>query len=126
MMQAMGGQEAWSSAHFVRFDFKVTAGGKMAVNNAHLWDRKDGRYRIERMPKDGKREVILFTIAGYERDKQGPAYLDGKKLEGDEAKKSLEGGYASYINDSWWLATPWKWTLWTMLTSLIPPIYSAA
>jgi len=110
MMQAMGGQDAWNSAHFVRFDFKVTVGGKMMVDNAHLWDRKDGRYRIEQMPKDGKREVVLFNIADYERDKQGSAYLDGKKLEGDEAKKSLEAGYASYINDTWWLAMPWKWT----------------
>jgi len=110
MMQAMGGQEAWNAAHIVRFDFKVTAGGKVVADNAHLWDRKDGRYRIERMPKDGKREVVLLTIADYERDKQGSAYLDGKKLEGDEAKKALEAGYASYINDSWWLAMPWKWT----------------
>ena len=109
MMQAMGGEEAWNSAHIVRFDFKFTANGKMVANNAHLWDRTDGRYRIERMPKDGKREVILFNIADYERDKQGSAYLDGKKLEGDAAKKSLEAGYASYINDTWWLAMPWKW-----------------
>jgi len=109
MMQAMGGVEAWNSARIVSFDFKVTVNGTMVANNAHLWDRKGGRYRIERMPKDGKREVILFNIADYERDKQGSAYLDGKKLEGDAAKKSLEAGYASYINDTWWLAMPWKW-----------------
>jgi len=110
MMQAMGGQEAWNSVHFVRFDFKFTSEGKVVRDNAHLWDRKDGRYRLERMPKDGKREIVLFDIGGYERNKQGSAYVDGKKLEGDAAKKSLEEAYASYINDTWWLAMPWKWT----------------
>ncbi len=109
MMQAMGGEEAWNSAHFVRFDFKVKVGGKMEEDNAHLWDRKAGRYRIERMAKSGKREVILFRIADYQRNKQGSAYLGGKKLEGEAARKALEGAYASYINDMWWLAMPWKW-----------------
>jgi len=110
MLKAMGGEDAWKAAHFVRFDFKVKENGKLVENNAHLWDRKDGRYRIERMPKDGKREVILFSIGDYERDKSGSAYLGGKKLEGDAAKKSLEDAYASYINDMWWLAMPWKWS----------------
>jgi hypothetical protein len=110
MVKAMGGKDAWKAAHFVRFDFKVKAGVKMEEDNAHLWDRKDGRYRIERMPnKDGQREVVLFSIAQYERDKQGSAYLDGRKLEAEAARKSLEDGYASYINDMWWLAMPWKW-----------------
>ncbi len=109
MVQAMGGEDAWNAVHFVRFDFKVTAGGKVMVNNAHLWDRKDGRCRIERVLKGGEHEVDLFSIADYERDKSGSAYLDGKKLEGDQARKLLEGAYSSYINDTWWLCMPWKW-----------------
>ena len=39
MMQAMGGQDAWMRAHFVRFDFRVTAGGKVVVDRSHLWDK---------------------------------------------------------------------------------------
>ena len=109
MMQAMGGEDAWNAAHFVRFDFKVIAGGKMVANNHHLWDRKDGRYRLETTTKDGKHEVALFNIGAYESNKEGLAYLDGKILNGDAAKKSLEDAYGSYINDSWWLCMPWKW-----------------
>jgi len=109
MMKAMGGEEAWNSAHFVRFDFKVKEGGKLVEDNAHLWDRKDGRYRFEHATKDGKRLVVLFRIADYERDKAGEAYLDGKKLEGDAARKAVDDAYGSYINDSWWLCMPWKW-----------------
>ena len=109
MMAAMGGEDAWNAAHFVRFDFKVKAGGKLVADNAHLWDRKDGRYRLERTTKDGKREVALFSIGPYEQSKEGRAYLDGKALEGEPARKSLEDAYASYINDTWWLCMPWKW-----------------
>ena len=109
MMKAMGGEEAWNSAHFVRFDFKVKEGGKLVEDNAHLWDRKDGRYRFEHATKNGKRQVVLFKIAVYERNKEGDAYLDGKKLEGDAGRKAVDDAYASYINDSWWLCMPWKW-----------------
>ncbi len=109
MMEAMGGEAAWNSVQFVRFDFKVKVGGKWVENNAHLWDRKNGRYRLERKTKEGKQEVVLFKIGDYQRDKSGAAYLDGKKLESGPAKKNLEDAYASYINDMWWLAMPWKW-----------------
>jgi hypothetical protein len=109
MVQAMGGEDAWNATHFVRFDFKLNAGGTLKQDNAHLWDRKDGRYRIERRLKGAKHEVDLFNIAEYERDKSGAVYVDGKKLEGDQARKLLEGAYRSYINDTWWLCMPWKW-----------------
>jgi hypothetical protein len=109
MMQAMGGESAWQAAHFVRFNFKVTVGGKVVEDNHHLWDRKEGRYRIDRMPRDGKEQVILFKIGDYQRDKSGAAYVNGQKLEGATAQKAVDDGYASYINDTWWLAMPWKW-----------------
>ena len=109
MMQAMGGEDAWNAVHFVRFDFKINAGGTLKQDNAHLWDRKDGRYRIERTLKDGKHEVDLFSMADYERDKSGSVYVNGKKLEGDEARELLADAYRSYINDTWWLCMPWKW-----------------
>lgn len=109
MMEAMGGEEAWKGAPFVRFDFKVTANGKAVADNLHLWDRKGGRYRLERMPKDGKQEVILFNVGTYESNKEGSAYVNGKKSEGETARKAVDSAYASYINDMWWLAMPWKW-----------------
>ena len=71
-------RKAWNAVHFVRFDFKINA-GNLKFDNAHLWDRKDGRYRIERT---GKQEVDLFTIADYERDKSGSVYVNGKNARG--------------------------------------------
>jgi hypothetical protein len=105
MMQAMGGENGWNSAHFVRFDFDVTKGGKTLVDRKHLWDKFTGRYRLETKTKDGKSEVVLFNTG----TKDGSVYVDGKKLEGAEAKKALDDAYGAFINDMYWLAEPWKW-----------------
>jgi len=98
--KAMGGQEAWNAARFVRFDFKVNIGGETKVDRSHLWDKQTGRYRL-----DQKTRVVLMNLA----NKQGTVYVDGKKLEGPDAAKAVEGAYGAYINDFYWLAMPWKW-----------------
>jgi hypothetical protein len=109
MMNAMGGEDAWNAAHFVRFEFRVRAKGKVKADNFHLWDKKDGRYRLERVVPPGRHEVDLFNIGDYQNYKKGEAYVNGKKLEGEAAAKALKAAYASYINDTWWLCMPWKW-----------------
>jgi hypothetical protein len=109
MMKALGGEAAWDAVHFIRFEFKVRVKGKVVEDNFHLWDRNDGRYRIERDVPAGRHEVDLFNIGEYQSNKTGEAYLNGKKLEGAAAEKTLAGAYASYINDTWWLCMPWKW-----------------
>jgi hypothetical protein len=100
MMRAMGGQDAWNAVHYLRFDFKVVAGGETKASRSHLWDKQTGRYRLEQGNK-----VVLMNLA----DKQGAVYVDGKKLEGADAVKALEATYGAYINDFYWLAMPWKW-----------------
>src|SRR5437868_8107998 len=98
MQQAMGGMDAWNAARFVRFDFKVTIGGEKKADRSHLWDKQTGRYRLEQ-----KDTVVLMNMA----DRQGSAYAAGKRLDGPEAAKALEGAYKTYINDFYWLAMPW-------------------
>src|SRR5258708_38199039 len=84
MQQAMGGPDAWNAAHCVRFDFKVSIGGETKADRSHLWDKQTGRYRFEQ-----KNQVVLMNLA----DKQGTAYLDGKKMEGPGAAKAIDGAY---------------------------------
>ncbi len=105
MMKAMGGQNAWNAARFVRYDFKVTAGGKTAVDRSHLWDKHTGRYRLEQKNKIGESEVVLFNTA----TKQGAVFINHKKIDGDEAAGALKDAYGAFINDMYWLAMPWKW-----------------
>ena len=80
MMQAMGGQDAWNAARYLRFDFKVSIGGDTKVNRSHLWDKQTGRYRLKQ-----KNKVVLMNLA----DKQGTVYVDGKKVERPDAAKAL-------------------------------------
>jgi hypothetical protein len=104
VMQAMGGEDAWNDAHFVRYDFIVSSGGKTRVNRSHLWDKWAGRYRFE-TTRDGKSQVVLFNV----NDQQGDAYVDGEKIDGGAKAEAIKGAYAAFINDMYWLAMPWKW-----------------
>jgi len=102
---AMGGQEAWNRARFLRFDFRVTAGGKTVADRAHLFDKHTGRYRLEGTTKEGARQVVLFNTS----NQQGTVYQEGKKLDGAASAAAVKQAYGSYINDFYWLAMPWKW-----------------
>lgn len=93
MMAAMGGQDAWNQARFVRYDFRVTAGGKTVADRAHLWDKATGRYRLESVGKDGARQVVLFNTGDAS----------------SSATPAVKQAYGSFINDMYWLAMPWKW-----------------
>src|SRR4051794_1444326 len=106
MMKAMGGQDKWNSAHFVRYDFFVTAGGKRVVERSHLWDKQTGRYRLEQTNKRGESLVVLFNA----NTKQGTAYINSRKIDGVEADDAVKDAYAAFINDMYWLSMPWKWT----------------
>jgi hypothetical protein len=106
MVDAMGGQEAWAKARYVRFDFRFMDNGAAKMERSHLWDKSTGRYRLDSKTKDGKSSVVLMNLA----DRKGSVFVDGKKLEGEPAAKGLKDAYGSYINDFYWLAMPWKWT----------------
>jgi hypothetical protein len=105
MMTAMGGQDAWHGARFIRYGFRVNTGGKTLTERAHLWDKHTGRYRLESTTKEGASQVALFNT----NDQQGAVYRDGKKLTGTAATEALKQAYGSFINDMYWLAMPWKW-----------------
>ncbi len=106
MMQAMGGEEAWKRAHFVRFDFVVIIHGSEMVKRSHLWDKFNGRCRFEDKAGGGQPAVVLFS--NFEQ-RQGSVYVAGKPLEGAAAAKALNGSYDNFLYDIYWLAMPWKW-----------------
>jgi hypothetical protein len=103
-LEAMGGKDAWNNTHFLRFDFAVEVGGKTVASRAHTWDKWTGRYRFEAKTKTGDPYVVLMNI----NTKAGDAYLNGKKLEGAEAKKYVDEAYGTWVNDTYWLIMPYK------------------
>lgn len=104
VMQSLGGADAWNNTHYLRFDFAVDRGGKTLVRRAHTWDKWTGQYRLDATTKDGSPSVVLMNV----NTKEGSAFLKGKKLEGDEAKKAVEDAYATWVNDTYWLIMPYK------------------
>ncbi|MFQ5816407.1 MAG: DUF6503 family protein [Terriglobia bacterium] len=104
MQQALGGAEAWARVRYLRFDWVVERGGQRVAAVRHLWDRYDGRYRVEGTTREGKPFLTLCNV----QTRAGNAWVDGKKLEGDELQKALQFAYGRYINDTYWLVQPMK------------------
>ncbi|HEX7181669.1 MAG TPA: hypothetical protein VF756_07490 [Thermoanaerobaculia bacterium] len=96
VMQALGGKEAWDATRFLRFTF--------AGRRTHHWDKWTGRHRIEGQTQEGQRYLVLHNI----NTRQGDAWLDGQKLDGDKAKEWLERAYQAWVNDTYWLLMPYK------------------
>src|SRR5262249_60726929 len=103
VMEALGGKKAWDDMHYIRFEFGMEKDGKFQ-GRSHTWDKWTGRYRLEGKTPDGKSYVTLMNV----NTKEGSAWMDGKKLEGDDAKKALEKAYGAWVNDTYWLLMPYK------------------
>ena len=103
VMDALGGKEAWDRTRFLRFGFGSERDGKW-MGRTHHWDKWTGRYRVEGQTRDGKPFVTLMNL----NTREGSAWLEGKKLEGEDLKKQLERGYGMWVNDTYWLLMPYK------------------
>lgn len=96
VMKALGGQQAWDNTRFIKFTF--------VGRRTHWWDKWTGRHRIEGQTQDGKRYVVLENI----NTKEGTAWVDGQKAEGEKAAELVKNAYAAWINDTYWLLMPYK------------------
>jgi hypothetical protein len=101
---AMGGMKQWNKVRYLRFDWAVERDGVEAARAQHLWDRRDGRYRVEWKTREGQTMLALFDVD----TRAGRVWVDGVEASGDDAKKHLERAYGRYINDTYWLLMPWK------------------
>jgi hypothetical protein len=95
-LDALGGQAAWESSRYFRFDF---FGFRL-----HHWDRWTGRHRLEGKSREGVEYVVLQDLNA----RTGKVWLNGLEVTGEEAAKWLENGYGAFINDTYWLLMPYK------------------
>jgi hypothetical protein len=86
-------------------DFVVEREGKEAARYHHVWDRWDGRYRLEGVNREGHAVLALFNV---QKPGTGREWLDGRELTGEELTKALERAYGRFINDTYWLLMPAK------------------
>jgi len=94
----LGGEEAWQATRYLVFEF--------AGRRSHWWDRFTGRHRVEGTTQDGAHYVVLENV--HDQGKAGRAWLDGEPVSGDEAAKLVQKAYATWVNDTFWLISPYK------------------
>ena len=104
-LEAMGGPKAFAALRTLEFDFVVERDGKEVARYHHVWDRWDGRYRLEGVNREGKHVLSLFNVRNRDH---GQSWLDGVALGGEDLKKALDRAYGRFINDTYWLLMPAK------------------
>lgn len=99
LLDALGGEAAWKDTRYVTFDF--------FGRRSHVWDKHSGHHRIEGETQDGKRYVVIHDV-NDRGEGDGRVWLDGREAGGEERAELLKNAYAAWINDTYWLAMPYK------------------
>jgi hypothetical protein len=108
MLDAMGGEAAWNDARYFEFTFGVERDGQAGGGWTHHWDRWDGDYKLTGT-RQGAELVVLMNV--NQRDAGGRAWLDGQPVEpGARLDSLVQFAYGRWVNDSYWLIMPYKWT----------------
>ena len=94
VMAASGGRQQWDNTRYIKWNF---FGSRVL-----LWDKLDQRVRIESQRND-------LRIIVYLQSDDGQVFKDGKILtDRDSLRHYLDMGKRMWINDSYWLAMPFK------------------
>lgn len=96
MMTTLGGRDAYEGSRFFRFTF--------AGRRRHYWDKYTGRHRLEGQNAQGQTFVVLSNL----NTREGTGFLDGQPVEGQLLREMLDGAYAAWTNDAYWLLFPFK------------------
>ncbi len=98
VMATMGGRPAWDATRYLRWKF--------FGRRLHVWDKHSGRIRIEGVDREDQTPyVILMSL----HSKEGRAWRDDEEItDPAELAAMLESGEAAWINDSYWIAMPYK------------------
>src|SRR5262245_53186418 len=93
MWNALGGDDGWNHARYLRFDFVVERGGKRALVRSHYWDRFSGRYRVDGTDEKTGPWSVYFNV----NTRTGEAWVGGKKVtDAAQLKKMLDDGYGAF------------------------------
>jgi hypothetical protein len=94
IMIAQGGRKAWDDTRFISWNFF----GRRNL----VWDKQEGRVRIESLPDS---TIYLLDM----KAKSGRVRVGKVELtEADTLKKMLNRAERIWINDSYWLVMPFK------------------
>ena len=103
-MVALGGYENFAAINYLSFHFVVEVDSHKTSDWRHDWDRRKNNYRVEGVTRDGDHLLAVFNLDS----RDGVAFKNGQKLEGEEKILLLQRAYGRYINDTFWLLLPFK------------------
>lgn len=107
MMETMAPDNGWEKTRYIQWDWMVNRGeGMEPARRSHRWDRWSGDFRTEAEVGD-ERMVALFNV---NEPLEGRVWMDGEEQEGQRADSLLTRANAIFVNDSYWLLMPYKWT----------------
>ena len=100
VMERLGGRENWDQTRYLSWRF--------FGRRRHVWDKWSGDVRIE-----SATHLVLMNVhtrrgRAWQVDETGTAIADGEITDPQVLAATLEGGYAQWINDSYWLVMPYK------------------
>ncbi len=103
MVERLGGHAAWEALEVVAFDFVVDAGIE-ARRNRNTWDKKRGLHRVI------IDEQTIYTDLWSNKGRvfEGGSGAPVEVTDPEAKREALEAGYKAFINDTWWLAAPFK------------------
>ncbi|NND72136.1 MAG: hypothetical protein HKN43_11220 [Rhodothermales bacterium] len=104
MVTAMGGLDTWENIRFVRFDFSTEGESGRRPARRHLWDKYDGRYRLEYQVGEDSSVTVVFNTA----DTLGTAFINGAQVDSIQNDRYVSQAHRMYINDIYWLMAPFK------------------
>jgi hypothetical protein len=94
IMVAMGGWENWDNTRFISWN-------SSGIRNV-IWDKKEGRARIESLKDSTTYLIDLKTLAGK-------VYIGGQAVtRSDSLKNMLKRAKSLWSSDSYWLVMPFK------------------
>jgi hypothetical protein len=104
VMVALGGRKNYEAINYLSFHFVVEADSKKVSDWRHDWDRRKNNYRVEGITREGDHLLAIFNLD----TRDGAAFKNGQKLDGEEKGQILKRAYGRYINDTFWLLMPFK------------------
>ncbi len=104
VMVALGGKENYEAISYLSFHFVSMRGDTQVTDWRHDWDRRKNNYRIEGTTRDGDHLLAIFNLD----TRNGAAFKNGQKMDGEEKIQILKRAYGRYINDTFWLLMPFK------------------
>lgn len=104
MINRLGGRDAYNQLRVLSFEFIVEKDGQTLAKRHHDWDIHAGLSHVVG-ENEGKKIEAFIRLS----DRSGTVWVDGVESSSEaERKKLLEQAYAWWVNDSYWLVSPFK------------------